>query len=68
MLDLANMMDEIIIRSHIQPQQTSQFATAEVWQARYYAAEELSLVAFLVACFSVLHIIYVVHLHNMHHL
>jgi len=48
-LDLANMVDEVIIRSHIQPQQTSQ--QRRCGQARYHAAEELNVAAFLDACF-----------------
>jgi len=54
---MANMVDEVIIRSHIQPQQSSQ--QRRCGQARYHAAEELHVTAFLDACFSVLHVIYV---------
>jgi len=61
-LDLANMVDEVIIRSHIQLQQMLQQRRRE--QARYYAAE-LNVAAFLDACFSVIHVIYIVHRHNM---
>ena len=63
-LDLANMMDEVIIRSHIQLQQMLQQRRCE--QVHYHAAEELHVAAFLDACFSVLHVIsYVVHRHSM---
>jgi len=63
-LDLANMANEVIIRSHIQPQQTSQ--QLRCGQARYHAAEEFNVAAFLDACFSMLYVIYVgLHRHNM---
>jgi len=52
---LANVVDEVIIRNRIQPQQTSQ--QWRCGQARYHAAEELNVAAFLDACFSVLHVI-----------
>jgi len=64
MLDLANVVDEVLIFSRIQPQQTSQ--QQRCGQACYHAAEELHVVAFLDACFSMLHVIYVVQQHNMH--
>jgi len=62
-LDLANMLDEVLISSHIQPQQTSQ--QQRCGQARYHAAEELHVAAFLDACFLMLHVIYVVQQHNV---
>jgi len=62
-LDLGNVVDEIILYSHIQPQQTLQQRRCR--QARYHAAEELNVTTFLVACFSMLSVIYVVHQHNM---
>jgi len=44
-LDLVNVVDEVIIRSHIQPQQTSQ--QRRCGQARYHAAEELNIASTL---------------------
>ena len=61
-LDLASMLDEVISRSHIQPQQTSQ--QRRCGQAHYHAAEELYVAAFLDTCFWVLHVVHVVHWHN----
>jgi len=49
-LDLANVVDEVIIRSHIQPQQTSQQQRCR--QAHYHVAEELHVAAFLDAFFN----------------
>ena len=61
-LDLENMVDEVIIHSHIQPQQMQQ---RRCGQARYHAAEELNVTTFLDAFFSLLRVIYVVHQHNI---
>jgi len=43
------MVDEVIIRSHIQPQQTSQ--QRRCGQVRYHAAEGIHVAAFLGDCF-----------------
>jgi len=60
---VANIVDEVKISSHIQPQQLSQ--QQRCGQACYHAAEELNVASLLDGCFSVLHVIYVVHWHNM---
>jgi len=58
-LDLANIVDGVIIRSR-----SRCVNSGGVGEARYLAAEELDVAAFLDACFSVLHVIYVVLWHN----
>ena len=63
MLDLANMVDGVIICSCIQLQQKSQHRRCG--QARYHEAEELHLMAFHDDSFSVLQAIYVVPRCNM---